>query len=176
MTVPTPPAVSDAMRETVESILWPHLPLDTPEVANAILSGPIASEIARLTGEREAERIERQVAETEIIALRGERDAARGTNRELHRRLQAVEGPLQANLAKTERSSAFWLKRRKHWGGRHAIERRRAEAAEAETARLRAERDVLLEALRGVIRVADRKTVEFDRARAALASQEKTDA
>lgn len=37
-----------------------------------------------------------------------------------------------------------------------------------ENAELRAERDELIEALKGVVAVADRKTDEFDRARAVL--------
>lgn len=72
MTVPTPPAVSDAMREAVARILDPEASTygeadyygpETSKAnasarlrvalknADAILSGPIASEIARLTGE-----------------------------------------------------------------------------------------------------------------------------
>ena len=48
------------------------------------------------------------------------------------------------------------------------------EAAAVEIRRLRAQRDALLEALKGVLRVADRKTDEFDAARAAIAKAEGT--
>lgn len=40
---------------------------------------------------------------------------------------------------------------------------------EEENSKLRADVEQLLEALKGVVRVADRKTVEFDAARAAIA-------
>lgn len=58
-------------------------------------------------------------------------DKARATNRELHRRLQAVEGPMLRRAEKAEAAAAFWLHRRKFHGERAAAERRRAIAAEA---------------------------------------------
>lgn len=58
MTVPTPPAVSEAMREAVAQWLKLHFGL-VPNAAKRFAgyfcadNGPIASEIARLTGERD---------------------------------------------------------------------------------------------------------------------------
>lgn len=51
------------------------------------------------------------------------------------------------------------------WQSQATIELRRLSAVEAQ-------RDALLEALKGVLRVADRKTDEFDAARAAITKAE----
>lgn len=58
MSDPTTPAVSEAMREAVAQWLRDRFPLNgwqsTAQAIALLKSGPIASEIARLTGERDA--------------------------------------------------------------------------------------------------------------------------
>jgi hypothetical protein len=71
-----------------------------------------------------------------LTAAESARDEARATNRELHRRLQAAEGPTIRRAEKAEAAAAFWLNRRKFYGGRAAAERRRADAALARAERL----------------------------------------
>lgn len=53
----------------------------------------------------------------------------------------------------------------------HAL-RAQAQYAVQALAEMERQRDALLSALKGVVRVADRKTVEFDAARAAIAAAE----
>ncbi|MHC2016367.1 hypothetical protein [Methylobacterium sp. CM6247] len=83
---------------------------------------------------------------TENETLRAERDAAiaraeeaerlKETNRKLHRRMQIVEGPMAARVARGEREAAFWLEARKEAGRRASYALFRANRAETEAARL----------------------------------------
>jgi hypothetical protein len=149
MTVPTPPAVSDATREAVArdlDYLYGNQQGDGAYLSDAAYllrpTGPIASEIARLTGEREAE--------TAVLT---------------------AECKVYRNLAEKYAAAA--------------------EAAEAETARLRAAAGDLLEMsaylvsrhtriqngqpVRDLGEAAAAYVTACTSARAALSSQEKTD-
>jgi hypothetical protein len=112
MTVPTPPAVSDAMREAVEAhtrrLYGDDMPAWLIPFLHGLLAGPIASGIARLTGERDKALSDQRAMLIQV----GEHALARG-----------------------EAEGALWISEK---AGIVEGWRARAEAAEAETARLRA--------------------------------------
>lgn len=133
MSDPTPPAVSDAMREAVATYcqycaqVFRQLKEDEIWLIEGFAFGPIASEIARLTGERErldhnCQEWVRQAAENAEAA-----DALgrRAISAEAETAVLTAECKVYRNLAEKYAAAA--------------------EAAEAETARLRAENERLSE-------------------------------
>jgi hypothetical protein len=152
MTVPTPPAVSDAMREAVAPVtraevracIGPTIPLRRRWV-DLLMQGPIArlqAETARLTGERDD--AEQRV--TNLAAALASAHRARG---EQEKRANEADGR-RVYLEKDRIHPAFSVEVQEHrqqayeggWSDGYAEgfakPIARAEAAEAETARLRA--------------------------------------
>jgi len=96
MSDPTTPAVSEAMREAVAQWLRDRFPLNgwqsTAQAIALLKSGPIASEIARLTGERDAAAVAMKFARHEETLERRRAEAAEAETARLRAALEAAQG------------------------------------------------------------------------------------
>jgi hypothetical protein len=189
---PTPPVVPDATREAVRAEVWyaRYSDREPGEVADRILApaGPIASEIARLTGENNAWETDAHAWQATAKQADLECRVAWSSIEEL----QAEAARLTGENTRLDHNCQEWVRQAAE--NAEAADRlaRRAEAAEAETARLRAAAGDLLEMsaylvsrhtriqngqpVRDLGEAAAAYVTACTSVRAALSSQEKTDA